>query len=1166
MSAAVRFILGRAGSGKTFHCLEEIRRRLRENPVEGPRLVFLVPEQASQQMERALLIGGGAAIEASHRAEVLSFQRLALRILESGGGSTPPALSEAARIMVFRHLLDEHAGRLRYFKRPDRFTGVAAKLCATVAELLQEGIPPESLGGSPSSNETATPAWVAKLADVSLMYASYLRFLERGLSDSSCHLSAARAALPGCDWLNGVEVWVDGFASMGGEELRTLLELAKKSIRMEITALVDPAMSKPRSDLAGIPDLFSKTRRTLDELEVEFSRAGLAVEAPLRLDAATLPRFRGQPAIGRLERNWGATASDRDEAPMRLELVELPSRRVEADYAVSRIWHWAAQDGLRFRDMAIIARDLEPYHELIAAALASRDIPFFMDRRRPATNHPLVELIRAGVAVAVEDFSLESVRSLLKGGLFPVEDDAADELENFILAHGLAGSAVWSGEDWTFRRRDEITSAKAELRPFEIEQLRRVNDTRRAVYQALSEWRRIASAGRPRNGPEWIQTLTDWLKAIGAAERLGEWNQRATQEGRFDEAEENRQVWSEVFSLFDDLALAFADTSLTLDAFAGVLEAGLAGLTLGLVPPTLDQLLVGAIERSRHPDIKAAVVIGFNDGLFPARPVEDAVLNDEDRVRLRDAGLRLAPPSKEAVLDESMLAYIALTRAADRLVVTYAASDEKGKALIPSPYVKTLQAAHPGLAVTRIADPARTRETWDVLSARDLRLRLAGEFRERSALGEDDPLIRGRWNELYDSVRSDFSSQRPLRRAMEGLVPPIAAKVDPAAVRRRFKDPLGTSVSQLESLAACPFQHFARYTLRVKPRAEVAVQAVDIGQVHHAMLEDFVSLMASEGKRWSDLAGDGDVLARLGSSCDRVSAKLPSGGVLADARNAAILRRSGAELARVLSAQQKFWKAASSSPRGVEVPFGMEGDHALPALELTTPKGRRIRLRGKIDRLDLIETSDETLGVVLDYKKAKEKKFDLLRLHHGLSLQLLAYWLVLAEHGGKLREGGVAPVAALYVPMGLDYKTVDHPSEIGDEPFDAHDGSRWRGVIHEDALDALEPDAQSKWSPTLSVYRGLKGLGYRDKNDALSHDAVGTLLALVRERIGELADALLDGDARVHPFRLGQDSACRWCGMEPACRIDRGLTPIHRLPSRSRAEILGVGAAPDAET
>ncbi|MEK7730993.1 MAG: hypothetical protein AAB363_03970, partial [Planctomycetota bacterium] len=774
----VRFILGRAGSGKTYHCLEAVRRRLNQDPINGPRLILLVPEQASQQIEGAILRSPGE-VTAAHRAEVLSFQRLAHRVLESVGGPVRQALTEPAQAMVLQHLTANLSGSLRYYRRLDRLGGFVSRLGATITELIQEGVTPDELATAGSTERQDDPVHEAKLHDIRTIYLAYIDYLGRGRLDPHQHLRIARECFGRCEWLRGAEVWVDGFASLSGEEIQTLLALARLSVHTEITVLVDPRLCigsshRPTDDSAA--SLFAKTLKTYQELHEYLADAGLQIEDALVLDGAPR-RFHRCASLARLERSLFMPSPQPDpEAVVEgVELIELPSRRIEVDYAVSRVCQWVQRPNApyRYRDVAIIVRDLEPYHDLLTEALQSREIPFFIDRRRPMVHHPLVELLRGGAAVAAEAMSLESVRLVLKTGLVDIPIDAADELENYLLAHGLAGFDTWHGSDWSFHRRDSLKKHGEAPATHEADELTRINAARRCLLAYLDPWMEFALKAGGHTGAGWTAGILEWLARLNAGRILSQWADDAEQDGRLDEAEEHRQVWCEVMSFLDDLAFAFSDVTLTIHEFTDALEAGLSGLTLGLVPPTVDQVLVGSIERSRHPDIKAAVVLGFNDGVFPKRPAEDSILNDDDRAALLTAGVRIAAPSHERVLDESLLVYIAVTRASEALVVTYTTADDEGKTLRPSPFIDALRAACPGLMANVVSDPARSRSMWDVLCTSDLRRRLTMEFRSRPTLAKDPvktesdlrPVSRGsthshprgRWNELYDAVRASLS-------------------------------------------------------------------------------------------------------------------------------------------------------------------------------------------------------------------------------------------------------------------------------------------------------------------------------------------------------------------------------------------------------------------------
>ena len=99
-----RFLLGPAGSGKTFRCLAEIRDALRENP-EGPPLILLAPKQATFQLERQLLADTAAAgLNGYTRLHIFSFERLAQFVFENLHVAPPQLLAEEGRVMVLRAL------------------------------------------------------------------------------------------------------------------------------------------------------------------------------------------------------------------------------------------------------------------------------------------------------------------------------------------------------------------------------------------------------------------------------------------------------------------------------------------------------------------------------------------------------------------------------------------------------------------------------------------------------------------------------------------------------------------------------------------------------------------------------------------------------------------------------------------------------------------------------------------------------------------------------------------------------------------------------------------------------------------------------------------------------------------------------------------------------
>lgn len=1183
---SLRFVIGRAGTGKTYRCVQAIRDRLAADPVDGPHLIFLVPEQAALQMERAIVAPDDrspATVErgledlnafpsamGAHRARVVSFRRLAFLVLDASGSADPRALSDSARAMVLRHLLTANVRNLRYYRGAARWPGLFERVGAAIAEFIEEGIEPEDVRDL--SKAAADPASAAKFHDLHLLYANYLRYLGTRRLDPSQFLQVARPHIDHCAFLKGAHIWIDGFASFSLEETRTLVALARAASRVEITAMLDPSLAEsgPVERNDEFARLFLRTRRTLERLTRVFHREGISIEEPLTLTGDP-PRFRGNATLARMEKRIfsgkSVTAVDSVGGVSAVELIALPSRRLEVEYAVYRLVQWLSETDrhFRFRDLAIIARDLEPYHDLLTDGLRSRRIPFFLDRKRPMAHHPLVELLRCTVTLSAEDMSLESVRVVLKTGMLPFSDAAADELENYILAHGLSGVETWQ-QEWAWIPRCSFLSEEVEPVTSEREHLRRINGLRCSLVSAFGPWFHFVRAAPKHGGHVWAGEILRVLEHLGVGETLARWARIAEQAGELNEAEEHRQVWRDMLAFLDDLTFAFADTTLSLDEFRAILETGLSSLSLELAPPTVDQVLVSSIDRSRHPDIRAAVILGFNDSLFPRSCSEDTILNDDDRSALAAAGFDVRPPSRTVMSEERLLAYTAFTRASESLVVTWSTSDPEGKPLRPSPFVDAVIAALPETTIRTVRDPIGPRDTWPVLGAEDLFRSLPAEFASRPPRVRDDPIARGRWNSLYELARNRFQTDELFFHAMRSLEPSFEGRLSSASVERLYPGPVFTSVSRLESFAACPFQHFARHVLRLRPRDEARVEAVDLGQWHHAVLEDVLRSVADREGAWRDLS-DAELDQRLEESLARVSERLPATGSMVHARDAYVLRRSRDNLLRTLRAQRRAGLAGRTVPKGVEIPFGFNDPGSLPPLAIETPEGRRIHLRGYIDRVDLAELGERFLGIVIDYKQSGRKRLRIQDIHHGLSLQLVAYLLVLAEHGAMLGGRPVRPIAAFYVGLAPTLALVAHPSEIETSAETVETpGAKLRGIVRSECVSAIERNAQAGWSESFNLYHNKDGgLGNLEKSDAVESEVFEQILDRARRSLGRIADSLLDGDVSVHPCRLRDFNPCTWCEMRPVCRFEWGLNRVRFLETLSRSQVLSKSLKPQSE-
>ena len=425
---SVQFVVGRAGSGKTWRCLEAIRTRLREGPCDGPVLLLLVPEQASFQMERALIETPGLA--GYTRCQVVSFQRLAFRIFAETGADPrrgDQTIGTLGRLMTLRRLIRRERPGLRLLDRVADKPGLVKQLARTLDELMREQVDPQALAELSEQAEGDDPLAAARLADITRLYQAYLDYLIEDRLDPAQYLALAAEKLKSCRWIQGAEVWADGFAGFTAQEHALLVELARHTSSMEIALLTDPDTQATDSEASPSPylSLFARTERTLIRLSREFKAAGCTVDPPIRLTKGDVSRF-AHPELSTIESRLFATDAPAATQPPDANVVavhEVPDRRAEVDAAIAEIRRLTIESDnpLRYRDVAIIVRDLAAYHDLLAAAMRSHGIPFFIDRRAPTTHHPLIEFVRALLVIGTNALPLDADRLTLKTGLLGLD-------------------------------------------------------------------------------------------------------------------------------------------------------------------------------------------------------------------------------------------------------------------------------------------------------------------------------------------------------------------------------------------------------------------------------------------------------------------------------------------------------------------------------------------------------------------------------------------------------------------------------------------------------------------------------------------------------------------------------------------------------------------------
>lgn len=1154
---AVRFIIGRAGTGKTRRIFDAIVDRCAADPLGRP-VYWLLPKQATFMAERALTCRSG--LGAVSRCRVVSFDELGRDVLNECGGVAIPEITPAGRRMLLGFLLRKHKDELGFFASTARQAGLASELDRAFEEFDRAGRSPAELAAlAEDLDATVAPdqSLYAKLKDLAHLYDAYLDYLGQDRLDPHRRLEQVLERLANCSGLKGAHVFVDGFLEFSESERRILASLAQVADTMEIALLLDPR-SPAFQDVHHKPDelsLFHRTETAYQRLWFTFNELNVAMDEPVLLTHTK--RF-GNPHLRHLEQAFGQRRPPRIHSHGGVELIEACDRRAEVDAAARQVKS-LLREGLRLRDIAVLVRDLETYHELVDASFKEHEIPHFVDRRRKAIHHPLLQLTRAAMLAGLHDWPHEAAMTLVKCGLCGLTQDQSDAIENVVLTHRIRGRTWESREPWRISQRVSRATDEDETPPEVVGEVDEVDTLRHKLADPLRPLLKLLRSAEPITVRQLVAALYRVYDGYGVRHTLADWMDRADSAGRPEERGEHEQVWAELMEVLDQLVELLGDETVTGADFLEILDSGLEQFDLALTPPTVDQVLVGNVERSRAPEARAVIVMGLAEGEFPRVAREDSVLSDDQRKALSGRGVPIDPDSQRALLDENLLGYLALTRASQHLCVTRPQADDGGRTLAPSAFWDRLLQIFPGIAPRSV--PRDTSDRLDVAARLELvgtprqlvklLMRWARDFAAEPKADPNDPRPA-----LYDWLarREAADDQIDTMRVMAWRALSYAndARLSKHLAAALFPTPLRASVSRIEAFASCPFKHFARYGLKLQERETDEVTALDLGTVYHGVLERVVGDVLAGRCDWPSMSVE-QRQTLVKTLAKQVGRELRGEILLSSKRNEYLLARIEHTLDKVLAHQCAAGQRGHFRPAGAELVFG-HGERLDP-LTLETPSGKIVELRGKIDRIDVLE--QEAAVAVIDYKLGGGR-LQLDRVYHGISLQLLTYLLVLQANGEKLRGKPLTPAAAFYVRLLRSLEKVSHPSDAtppDDPAFELKE--KPRGVLDRRYIDSLDYTLEGGRSEVFAIAINKGGeLGSRNSTDTAEPDEFAALLRRVRCRIGELADHILLGEVTIEPYRLGDSSPCPHCPYRSVCRFDVAINRYHTLEPMRREDVL----------
>jgi len=1137
---AVQFILGRSGTGKTSYCIKAVVNSLLE-PSEQ-QLILLVPEQATYQAERAIL--SDKRIAGYNRLNVLSFDRLQFLLL--GKNTARPALSRIGRQMIVHRLLRDNRSKLKIFDSSVSSPGLARQMAQTIAELHQYAKTTDDVNQllSELAKDERNNLAILKFTDIGLIFEEYLKFIEGNFLDPDVQLTRLCRAVPAATLTKGAKLWVDGFAGFTEAELAILTELLKVVADAHIALCLDASeidLENPSAQNIDPAGLFNPTQRTYAELIERVKKCRIQLTKPIILEWVL--RFSSCPGLAHIERNIFELKPPRLVSADNIRIVSAPNARAEVRFVAGQILELVREKDYRYRDIAVIASDIDSYQHYIRAYFDDYGIPFFIDKRKPLNRHPVVQLICSALQAVTGGFSHGDIFAYLKTDLVPIRRYDIDLLENYCLAFGITGSDWQSDKQWNFADRDNEDFDEPRINQIRLKAVGPLIQLRDSLCPAGNQAQMLSAT-------QFTQTIFNFLDALEVRGTIGSWIQESNEKKESATVDEHQQFYNKLVDIFDELVEVFAGRTMTAEDYFAIINSAFSQLTLAFIPPTLDQVLVGSIERSRHPDLKAVFLIGATQRQFPVPLISDSVLTDDDRIAAESLDFHLAPPLTAKLTERQYLAYIAFTRASELLCVTYPSVDDEGSAVPRSQFIENIESLFENLNEESIA--VEKIDIEKIQGQTELADLLCGR------LGRDTFQPEANDNSRLEGLLGDICSDEQLAELGSNVLSAInydnCARLDSDVVEELFGQQIQTSATRLSTFAACPYQYFARYILELEERQEFKFEPLDLGVFYHSVLDALLKRL-NKGKKNFAIIENEELLKILNEQIEQIvqANSFISNFSRHSPHNAYIISSAAEALEDCVLAIAQMVRAGSFRPSFSEVTFGRVEDtnESLGKYELVLPDSRLLSLDGKIDRVDIADIDNKPVAVVFDYKR-KDMSFSWSKFYYGLDMQLPIYMLAVRNAAGS-KTKHIAGAFYMPVEVSPQIATLDEISKRTDI-FNY----KAKGIFNGEYFQQLDSAVNSGWSKFYSFSITSKDQQYGNYgiSGALKPDNFEKVLKFTERKILQLAEEILCGEISVRPYRLSGKSPCSFCKYNSVCRFDWQINDYNPLVSLDKTEVL----------
>lgn len=1094
---SLQLIYGRAGSGKSEYCYKSLSEKINDN-----KIYVITPEQFSFTAEKKLM--EAIKTKAVLNAEVITFNRMAYRVMQEVGFANKTNLTKSGKAMLIYDVLNRNKKKLKFLGKNSENIDIVSR---SITEFKKHGITVQMLKEELERQEN-DEYLKYKLQDMILVYEDFQNSIINKYIDENDTLSMLNTYIDEVDFFQDSIIYIDEFSGFTNQEYSIIQKLLKRAKKVYITVCIDSI----EESLNPEKDVFYDNKVTVNRLMNLVEKDNIKIEKPIYMEKNY--RFDNKELI-HLENNIFAVPYKKyNFSNENIEIYLANNQYTEIEYIAKNVLKLVRDKGYRYKDISIITKSIDTYSSLIKAIFSQYNIPVFIDEKKDMSQNLIVKYIISILEIFSKNWSYESVFNYLKIGLSDIDEDEIYKLENYCIKWGITGSK-WYKSDWNYGVSEDNKS-----------QIDRFNIMRKSIITPLMNLKNKVSQNKTAR--ELTKLLYEFLINLNIDEKIKLKIEFLEEIGLIELANEYKSSFKNIIDVFDEIVLVFNDEKTTFEKYTDILKIGLKNSELGKIPATQDQVIIGDIDRSRSHDIKALFLIGLNDGMFPSINKNEGFFNDADREKLKENNIELAKGTLEQIYEENFNIYKAFTTARSKIFLSYSSLDSEGKSLRPSIFISKIKRIFPNI-IEKTEDLEDRDNILTKETTFDLLIQKINELYEGKEINDI-------WLHIYKYYINDNLWKDKVNKSLMGLqFTNIPEKLEKKYTDKLYGDVLHTTISRLEQYKSCPFSFYLKYGLNLSEKETFTIKALDTGTFMHDIIDEFFNVIKNKQLDIKEISDDNlnDIVKMIIN--DKLN--MDKNYILNGTAKFKVLTN---RLVKVVSLSIKYivdgLKNTDFRVIGNEVEFKTGKEYSPIKIELDD--GKRIEITGKIDRIDLGKTIDGKYIRIIDYKSSV-KNIDLNEVISGIQLQLLTYLDATCANEELL------PAGVLY--FNLIDPIIKANKPLTDEQIEQEIKKKFKmnGLILADIniVKMMDKKLEKGSSDVIPVYLDKDGNISNSKSSVISREQFDLLQKYVKKMIKEISKELYNGNIDLKPYFniKTKKKPCDYCEYKSVCQFDTNL-------------------------